>query len=223
MDGDLTSLTSSRRRPAMPLFYTTFDAARLLGVSLPTVVNWIKARRLKAHRTPGGHRRIAREDLAGFMLRHGMPLPPDLTDAVSSRHKVLVVDEAGPAREGTVRRLAEAGFAVEQASPGFAAGAAAARYEPDAVILHAAAPDGGDVLAGLRSDRELAAVPVVAVALAEWREPLERSGCAEVVVRPGADGELAEAIRRAITAANARTPRARAEGAPRKRRPVRST
>ena len=29
--------------------------------------------RLKAHRTPGGHRRIAREDLAAFMLRHGIP------------------------------------------------------------------------------------------------------------------------------------------------------
>ena len=56
-------------------FYTTHEAARVLGVSLPTVVNWIKARRLKAHRTPGGHRRIARAEIAEFMLRQGMPLP----------------------------------------------------------------------------------------------------------------------------------------------------
>jgi excisionase family DNA binding protein len=201
----------------MRLFYTTFEAARLLGVSLPTVVNWIKARRLKAHRTPGGHRRIAREDLASFMLRHGMPLPPDLNDAVSSRHKVLVVDEAGPAREGTIRQLAAAGFAVEQASPGFAAGAAAARYVPDAVILLAASPDGGDVLAGLRSDRELSLVPVVAVGPAEWRETLLEAGTAEVVVRSSGDNDLAAAIHRAIAAASTRPGRAHAEGARRRR------
>ncbi len=32
----------------MASFYTTFEAARILGVSLPTVVNWIEARRLAA-------------------------------------------------------------------------------------------------------------------------------------------------------------------------------
>src|SRR5512137_2401647 len=79
--------------PPMRRFYTTYEAAHLLGVSLPTVVNWVKARRLKAHRTPGGHRRIAREELAGFMQRHGIPLPADLADAVESRRKALVVGE----------------------------------------------------------------------------------------------------------------------------------
>src|SRR5215212_9515752 len=103
-------------------FYTTHEAARILGVSLPTVVNWIKARRLKAHRTPGGHRRIARSEIAEFMLRQGMPLPAELADAVAERRKALVVADAGPAREGLVRQLAQEGWAVEQASPGFAAG-----------------------------------------------------------------------------------------------------
>jgi excisionase family DNA binding protein len=206
----------------MRLFYTTFEAARLLGVSLPTVVNWVKARRLKAHRTPGGHRRIAREDLAGFMLRHGMPLPAELSDAVPSRHKVLVVDVPGPAREGMARQLAAAGFAVELASPGFAAGAAAARYAPDAVLLHAGAPDGGDVLAGLRTDRELAAVPVIAVAPAGWRDELVEAGCAEVLGRPASESDLAEAIRRGIlAAATTRAVRPRSSPAPR-RRTVRS-
>ena len=106
----------------MRRFYTTFEAARVLGVSLPTVVNWIKARRIKAHRTPGGHRRIAREDLAAFMVRQGIPMPTDLQDAAAVRRKALVVALPGPAREGSARQLAQAGFAVEQASPGFAAG-----------------------------------------------------------------------------------------------------
>ncbi|MGC4000834.1 MAG: excisionase family DNA-binding protein [Anaeromyxobacter sp.] len=205
----------------MQLFYTTFEAAKILGVSLPTVVNWIKARRIKAHRTPGGHRRISREDLATFMHRQGMPVPPELTGAAPARHKVLVVGEPGPAREGTARQLASSGFAVEQSSPGFAAGAAAARYEPDVVLLHAPGPDGGDVLRGFRSDRELNGVPVVAIGAAEWMEDLVHAGCAEALPRPPAEGQLPEAITRAVTAAEGRKRKARpaaAAGSTRRRR-----
>lgn len=182
-------------------FYTTYEAAHLLGVSLPTVVNWIKARRLKAHRTPGGHRRIAREDLAAFMLRHGMPLPAELDGAVETRRKALVLGEPGPAREGLARQLAEAGFAVEQASHGFPAGAAAARFRPDVVVLAAESPDGGETLAGLRADRDAAAVPVVAVGAAEWSARLRASGCAAALDRTLLDGALPGAVAQALSIA----------------------
>jgi excisionase family DNA binding protein len=185
----------------MRRFYTTFDAARLLGVSLPTVVNWIKGRRLKAHRTPGGHRRIAAEDLAAFMLRHGMPVPAELSGAAPERRKALVIAEAGPAREGLVRQLAASGYAAEQASAGFAAGVAAARFEPDVFIVPASAPDGGDVLRALRLDRELSAVPVVALGRPEWIEGLRAAGCAAVVIEPLADGALPGAVAEALRAA----------------------
>jgi excisionase family DNA binding protein len=201
----------------MRLFYTTFEAARILGVSLPTVVNWIKARRLRAHRTPGGHRRIAREDLAAFMLRHGMPLPDELADAVQGRRKVLVVGEPGPAREGAARQLVAAGLAVEQASPGFSAGVAAARYEPHAFLLLASAADGGEPLRSMRADRELGAVPVVAVGPTEWHAALLDAGAADAVAQGLADGELGGAIGRVLDAAEARSRRA-ATGKPRGRR-----
>ena len=184
----------------MRQFYTTFEAARILGVSLPTVVNWIKARRLKAHRTPGGHRRIAREELAAFMLRQGMPLPPDLSGAAPSRRKALVVGDAGAAREGAARQLAQVGWAVDQASPGFAAGAAAARFEPDLVVLHAAGPDGGETLRGFRLDRQLSQVPIVAVGEADWLEALREAGCASALARPLGDGDLAGAADAAVGA-----------------------
>lgn len=207
----------------MRLFYTTFEAAHVLGVSLPTVVNWIKARRLKAHRTPGGHRRIAREDLATFMLRHGMPLPDELSDAAPGRRKVLVVAEPGPAREGAARQLAAAGYAVEQTSPGFAAGAAAARYEPDAVLLQATAPDGGEVLRGLRADRELASVPVVALGAPEWRDELTEAGAIEALGRAPGDGQLAAAVGRVLAVHDRSAGRPRAGTAPRGRRSRRPT
>ncbi len=171
-------------------FYTTHEAAQVLGVSLPTVVNWIKARRLKAHRTPGGHRRIAREDLAVFMVRHGMPLPEELVGAAPARPKALVLGEPGPMREGLARQLAQGGYAVEQASTGFAAGAAAARFQPDLVVLSADSADGGEVLSGLRADRELREVPVVAVGRADWTSSLIEAGCSAALARPLAEGAL---------------------------------
>lgn len=174
-------------------FYTTHEAARLLGVSLPTVVNWIKARRLKAHRTPGGHRRIGREDLAAFMVRHGIPVPDELSGAAPARRKALIVGDGGPMREGLARQLAEAGYAVEQGSPGFAAGAAAARFQPEVVILLAASPDGGADLAALRSDRELGSVPIVGVGLPAWSQQLVEAGCAVALPRVLSEGALARA------------------------------
>ena len=206
----------------MRSFYTTFEAAQVLGVSLPTVVNWIKGRRLKAHRTPGGHRRIAREDLAAFMHRHGMPVPGELSGAAPARRKALVVGEPGPAREGSVRQLAAAGYAVEQASPGFAAGAAAARFAPDVLVVFAEAPDGGESIGAARSDRELEGVPILALARAEWCEALEEAGIAAVAA-PMREGALAAAVESALRGAAPRTgPGPGAAGA-RPRRPGRKT
>jgi len=180
-------------------FYTTHEAATLLQVSLPTVVNWIKARRLKAHRTPGGHRRIARAELAAFMLRHGMPLPQELSDAAQERRKALVLGLEGPQREGLVRLLASAGYAVEQASPGFGAGLSLARFGPDVVVLEARAPDGGEPLRDLLGERESGDIPVVAVGPEGWAPDLLRAGCAEVVAHPLADGTLQAAVDQALT------------------------
>jgi excisionase family DNA binding protein len=185
-------------------FYTTHEAARLLSVSLPTVVNWIEARRLRAHRTPGGHRRIAREELAAFMVRHGMPLPPELTSAARLRPKALIISAGGPAREGMARQLAEAGYAVEQASPGFSAGVAAVRFEPDVVIIAAPTPDGGEVLRDLMVDRDQGLVPVVGVGPAGWGEELLRSGCATAAAQPFEPGALEEAVSRAMAGDRAR-------------------
>ena len=190
----------------MNSFYTTHEAARLLGVSLPTVVNWIKARTLRCHRTPGGHRRIAREELAAFMLRQGMALAPELLDAAPPRQKALVVGELGPVREGLVSQLSQLGLAAEVASPGFAAGAALARFEPHLVVLVAPRADGGETLAALRAEREAGVTPVVAIGLAEWRGTLLEAGATEVLSRPVQAGALQAALV-AVAAARAPVPR----------------
>ncbi len=201
-------------------FYTTFDAARLLGVSLPTVVNWIKGRRLKAHRTPGGHRRIAAEELAAFMLRHGIPVPAELSGVAPERRKALVIGAPGPGREGAARQLSASGYAIEQASPGFAAGAAAARFEPDALVVLATGADGVEVLHDLARDRELAEVPVVGVGRPDALDALREAGCAAAIAPPLADGALAAAVGAALGPPTKRggVREARTRAPPRRRR-----
>ena len=48
---------------------TPREAARLLGVSYPTIKQWILAGKLRTVTTPGGHHRIAESALRPFLLR----------------------------------------------------------------------------------------------------------------------------------------------------------
>jgi hypothetical protein len=57
---------------------STFAIAEMLHVDPGSVANWIDQDLLKAHRTPGGHRRVAIEDLVQFLRKHKMPVPPEL-------------------------------------------------------------------------------------------------------------------------------------------------
>ena len=56
---------------------TTKDAADLIGVSLPSIINWADAGRFESCRTPGGHRRIRRQQFVEFARANGY-----LTDLV---------------------------------------------------------------------------------------------------------------------------------------------
>lgn len=47
--------------------YTTFQAAKLLGVSPPTVIKWTNDGKIRSYRTPGGHRRIPAGVLQDFL------------------------------------------------------------------------------------------------------------------------------------------------------------
>ncbi len=60
-------------------FFTTFEISQICGVNPTTVQNWVKGKKLRAFQTPGGHRRVSREDLVLFMKEFGMPIPADLS------------------------------------------------------------------------------------------------------------------------------------------------
>jgi excisionase family DNA binding protein len=48
-------------------YVTTFQAAELLSVTPDSVLKWIKSGKLEAHRTPGGHHRIAKKSIQALL------------------------------------------------------------------------------------------------------------------------------------------------------------
>ncbi len=82
---------------------TPAEAADLLGVSYQTVKQWIYRKRIRSVRTPGGHHRIPRAEIArlGGAAAGGRDAG-DLS-AISGRNKLL----------GTVTRVRQSGLLAE--------------------------------------------------------------------------------------------------------------
>src|SRR5215471_2473330 len=81
---------ANEAKMASKRIYTTYEVARLLHVSPRAVINWIEQNLLSSYRTPGGHRRIRREDLLAFLRKHQIPIPASLVDG---RFNILIVED----------------------------------------------------------------------------------------------------------------------------------
>lgn len=62
----------------MSQIYSSRKVALLLGADPTSVNRWIDIGKLKAYRTPGGHRRVQHDDLLEFLARCDMPVPEEL-------------------------------------------------------------------------------------------------------------------------------------------------
>lgn len=155
----------SSRAPTEPTYYTTYQISKILGVSLPTVVNWVNSNKLNAHRTPGGHRRIARDDLIVFAREYNYPLSEDFLSESHGRRRILVVDDEQDFSDMVRDYLSIKGqFDVEVADSGFAAGYTVARFKPDLILMDIMMPDmdGFEVLRMLRAGRDTNHIPILA-------------------------------------------------------------
>src|SRR5437667_12880982 len=132
--------------------YTTHEVSRLLQVNPRSVINWIDQSRLPSYRTPGGHRRIRREDLLAFLRKHQIPTPASL---VEGKFSVLIVDD-----EEEIVNIVKAyferqgGYEVASASDGITALIEVGRVKPDLLILDIMIPgvDGIEVCRRIKAD-----------------------------------------------------------------------
>src|SRR5438876_10960274 len=66
------------------------DAAKELGISYPTLKQWIYRGKGRSVKTPGGHHRIPRNELDRLSGGPGRkPRKPSAPDAISGRNKLL--------------------------------------------------------------------------------------------------------------------------------------
>lgn len=143
---------------------STFTIAEMLHVDPGSIANWIDQELLKAHRTPGGHRRVKAEDLVKFLREHKMPIPPQL-DVRPVR--ILVVDDEPAITNLIVRALlaAHPEYQVTEANDGFRAGTMVATIMPDVVILDLRMPgmDGFEVCQLIKSQENTRHAHVLAM------------------------------------------------------------
>jgi two-component system, OmpR family, response regulator RpaA len=183
--------------------FTTFEAAKMCHVSPLSIINWVNAGRLPAFRTPGGHRRIRRDDLARFMRENSIPLPDDLRDG-SGRPRVLVVDDEATIREVIAESLARRSnpYEVMTAADGFEAGRLVATFRPDLVLLDLRMPglDGFQVCRTIKADPETSSTIVIAMTgyhTPETEARIVECGavrCLSKPIEPSAVGTVIDAI-----------------------------
>jgi len=144
--------------------FSTSEVAKYCHVTADTIRKWAEAGRIHVFKTPGGHRRIRREDLIHFLRENGIPIHPELDD---SGVKVLVVDDE-KAVLSVIRRFlerAQTPFQIEVAMDGYDAGHLVATFQPDVVFLDLRLPgvDGFEVCRRIKSSPEYASIHVIAM------------------------------------------------------------
>ncbi len=191
----------SGRDEGSEVYFTTHQVAQFLGVSVPTIVNWIDAQRLKAHRTPGGHRRIAQSEVAAFAGEHGFPLPRQFWRGDAEEATIVIVDDDA-AFADTVREYltAKGPFDIAVATTPFEAGYHIGRYRPDVVLCdpRVARLDGLGLATWLRAQPDTRGVVLLACTMLD--EIDERVGEAfdEVLQKPVKLHTLLEVIERRL-------------------------
>lgn len=134
----------------------------MLSCDLTTVIKWVNAGKLDAYKTPGGHRRIEKEDLIRFISQYDMPMPEDLQEV----NRVLIVDDDPEFTEMTAAVLRKIqNIRLDSAKEGFEAGEKVISFRPHVVILDMKLPgiDGFEVCRRIKEREETAGVKVIAV------------------------------------------------------------
>jgi len=145
-------------------FYTTFEISQICGVNPNTVQNWVKGNKLKAFQTPGGHRRIRREDLVSFLKEFGMPIPADLAQ---NAPRVMIVDDDADILDvlESSMRSGDEEVTVIKARSGIEALLMIGENKPDLLILDILMPgmNGYEVCKKLKSSPATQNIKIAAI------------------------------------------------------------
>lgn len=150
------------RKNKPPRRFTTGQIAQHCHVTPETVANWIKAGRLKASTTPGGHYRVTLDELVRFCQVHGFEVPAEW-ESSASPPTVLIIDDDPDLLRAIIPNLEAPGRRVVGADDVAQAGILLMKYRPDVVILdlHLPGTDGIRIASILRKEAELSGTRII--------------------------------------------------------------
>ncbi|GMU59131.1 MAG: hypothetical protein AMXMBFR34_08940 [Myxococcaceae bacterium] len=159
-----------------------------MQVSPSAVLRWIDQGRLRAFRTPGGHRRVGTAELLEFLRAQKMPVPRSLE---APRLRLLVIDDEPNVLRplGESLRRADPRLDVELAESAVDGLIKIGLKRPDVVLLDAYMPgmDGPEACRRIKSEPQTAHIAVLAMSGRRSDELLhrfEKAGAAAFLAKP---------------------------------------
>ena len=160
----------AKTQPKDRRFFTTTEVARYCEVSNDGVLKWIKAGKLRAFATPGGHYRISAEGFREFLTLYAFPIQESFFGTVEDARRatrVLVVDDETDQREILMRRLRriDSTWLLDEAADGYEAGIKIGTNRPDLVVLDLMMPriDGLALCRSIRANPDTRSIRVLAI------------------------------------------------------------
>jgi excisionase family DNA binding protein len=157
-------------------FYTSREAAKILGVSTTTIQLWVESRVLPAWKTAGGHRRIPSEAVHAILAKQQSVAA---LEPAHHTHSVLIVEDEPVQRELYALKFGEWGLPVNlyMAQDGFEGLVMAGKYSPDLIISDLSMPgmDGFEMIRRLVHSKEIQ-TPLLIVVTALSGQEIEKSG-----------------------------------------------
>ena len=181
-------------------FLTSHEVATLIQVSPSAVLRWIDQGRLRAFRTPGGHRRVASAELVDFLRTHQMPVPRQLAPL-----RLLVIDDEARYLKALKVLLEPSFIEVELRDNPVDGLLAVGLRRPDVILLDVYMPgmDGAEVCRRLKASSETKDITVIAMsgsAAEDVVEELRAAGAAAFLPKPlTAQAVLAELAQLGLT------------------------
>ncbi len=179
--------------------FSTFEAAEICNSSFMSINRWILSGELKAYKTPGGHRRIPKEDLVKFMRRNNIPITEKECEY---KWKILVVDDDDQVRNSMVKNLSRFhnDFEVRSADTGYEAGIMVSQFSPDVIILDIMMPllDGFRVCESIKNNPDTQATIIIMITGYGTNENIEKAykcKADKVLIKPVKSKTLVKEIR----------------------------
>ena len=171
-------------------YLTIPDVAELCSMDRSTVYRWVSSGKIKSFSTPGGHRRIQRNDLQTFFNENGIPI--ELEGAEKRKTKILIVDDDSSVQKYLAKIVSGPLIEIDFASDGFEAGTKLFSFQPQLMILDLFMPnmDGFEVCRYIKENPETQKIKIL-VLTGEGTEENKKK-----VMSLGADGFLPKSSRK---------------------------